>query len=254
MFSSEKRCHYHNSPLAEVICQLRFPQILTINANAPADFQEMIRDRFPKYSANTEKPSHQITGQVQTPIVNYQFSSQDSLWRVNLTSGSIALSTHRYTGWEDFAERLDSPLAAFIQTYKPAYFERVGLRYVNFFSRERLGLVGTPFREMFISEYLGPMGLETLPEGSFNRSTVDADFDVGNGCRVQLHAGPGLVNINGQQSKEVHFVFDCDYYMSGNIPVNYSAGALQTLHTKTYPLFRGAITDLLHNAMEPTDI
>lgn len=252
MFSSEKRCHYRNSPLAEVICQLRFPQILTINTNAPADFQEMIRGHFPKYSAKTEKAAVQIPE--EAPIVNYQFSSPDDLWRVNLTSGSISLSTHRYAGWEDFAERLDRPLAAFIQIYKPAYFERVGLRYMNFFSRAKLGLEGTLFREMFNQEYLGLMCDEAIPENAFNRNTVDADFEVGNGCRVQLHAGPGLVNINGQQSKEVHFVLDCDYYMNGNTPVNYSAGALQTLHTKTYPLFRGAITDLLHDAMEPTDI
>lgn len=254
MFSSEKRCHYRNSPLAEVICQLRFPQILSINTNTPADFQEKIRGQFPKYNANVEKVTHNAPGQVQASLVNYQFSSQDGLWRVNLTSSSIALSTHRYNGWEDFAERLDGPLAAFIQIYKPAYFERVGLRYVNFFSRQKLGLEGTPFRDMFAPEYLGLMGNETLPENTFNRNTVDVDFDIGNNCRVQLHAGPGLININGQQSKEVHFVFDCDYYVSGNIPVNYSAGTLQTLHAKTYPLFRGAITELLHDAMEPVEL
>ncbi len=254
MFSREKRCHYRNSPLAEVICQLRFPQILTINANAPAEFQEMIRSHFPQYSAATEKHAQNIPGQAQTPVVNYQFSSQDGIWRVNLTCGSISLATHHYTGWEDFAERLDGPLAAFIQIYKPAYFERVGLRYMNFFSRKRLDLEGTPFRDMFAPEYLGLMSEETLLENAFNRSTVEADLDIGNGCRVQLHAGPGLVKINGQQSKEVHFVLDCDYYMNGNTPINYSAGALQTLHTKTFPVFRGAITDLLHNAMEPIDI
>ena len=107
---------------------------------------------------------------------------------------------------------------------------------------------------MFAPEYLGLLSNENLPEQSFNRNTVNAELDIGNGCRFQFHAGPGLININGQKSEEVHFVFDCDYFMIGNIPVNYSAGALQTLHEKTYPVFRGAITNLLHTAMEPTDI
>jgi putative pyruvate formate lyase activating enzyme len=39
--------------------------------------------------------------------------------------------------------------------------------------------------------------------------------------------------------------------MPGNLPVNLSAGALQTLHAQAYSIFRGAITDTLHDAMEP---
>ena len=41
--------------------------------------------------------------------------------------------------------------------------------------------------------------------------------------------------------------------MTGNIPVNYSASALETLHSHAYPIFRGAITNTLHEAMEPAD-
>ena len=40
MFSHEKRCNYQHNQLAEVICQLRFPEILAIQANLPVDFQE----------------------------------------------------------------------------------------------------------------------------------------------------------------------------------------------------------------------
>lgn len=254
MFSEEKRCYYQKSPLAEVICQLRFPRILTINANPPADFQEQIRSQFPQYSASTENPMQVSTGEAQTKIINYRFSSHDGLWHVNLTQDTISLSTQKYTGWEHFAERLDRPLAAFIQQYKPAYFERIGLRYINFFSRSKLGLEDVPFRDLFAPEYLGLLHKETLPESAFNRSTMDADVDIGNSCRLQFHAGPGLVNIQGQPSKEVHFILDCDYYMKERLPVNYSAGALQTLHGKAFPVFRGAITDLMHNAMDPTDI
>ena len=41
---------------------------------------------------------------------------------------------------EEFAARLDQPLAAFLQIYQPAHFDRVGLRYVNFISRQALRL------------------------------------------------------------------------------------------------------------------
>ena len=48
MYSQEERCVYQNNQLADVICQLRFPEILSISANLPAQFQDAIRDAYPK--------------------------------------------------------------------------------------------------------------------------------------------------------------------------------------------------------------
>ena len=47
LFSDHPRTHYRNAPAHEVICQLRFPSILTINSVEPADFQEAIRAECP---------------------------------------------------------------------------------------------------------------------------------------------------------------------------------------------------------------
>ena len=139
MFSNEKRQILHKNQLAEVICQLRFPQILMIDQQAPALFQEQIRHEFPQYAVRKDVPAPKITGvpgnlilENQTPTANYQFISTDGVWRVNLTSTFISLACKHYTRWETFAQKLDKPLAAFIQTYKPAYFQRIGLRYLNF--------------------------------------------------------------------------------------------------------------------------
>ena len=41
--------------------------------------------------------------------------------------------------------------------------------------------------------------------------------------------------------------------MPGNVAVNLSAGALQTLHSQADSIFRGAITPLLHSAMVPQE-
>lgn len=259
MFSSEPRCQYNNNQLAEVICQLRFPEILTINTTPPANLQEEIRSVFPQYSTTMEATAPTFSGtpgnlqlQPQPAVVNYQFSSINGIWRVNLTSKFISLSCNRYTTWEEFAKMLDNPLAAFIRLYKPAYFERIGLRYLNFFSRASLGLEDTPFRSMFSPVYLGLLNDDEIPESTALRNGVDAEISLPAGARVKLHAGPGLVKQNGQQQKEIKFIFDQDLYMAGNIPVTYSATSLQTLHSHAYPIFRGAITDLLHNALQPT--
>lgn len=247
MFSQEKRCIYKRNQLGEVICQLRFPEILTIEASIPAEFQEAIRMIFPRYAVRKEGPVGKQTN-------NYQFATQDGIWRVNLTSKFISLACSRYRCWEDFAKMLDTPLAAFIQLYKPAYFERVGLRYLNFVSRQALDLEGTPYRELFSPCYLGLLGEQNINEASVTRATVDAELTIRGGCRVKIHAGPGKLSRNGQEDPEVKFIFDQDLYMPGNVPVNISAGALETLHSQAYGIFRYAITDILHDAMIPGEI
>ena len=261
MFSEESRCIYRMNPLGQVICQLRFPEILTIGANAPVKFQEAIRDRFPRYAAKQENPAPKLSAAAgnlqvtqQKPTVNYHFISEDGVWRVNLTSKFISLSTAKYTSWEEFAARLDKPLAAFISIYKPAYFERVGLRYINFISRNDLGLAGEPYRELISEKYLGILADVEIAESAVGRCSVDLEMNIRGGCKAKIHAGPGMVNKNGKQDPEVKFVFDQDMYMPGNVPVNLSAGAMQTLHAQAYPIFRDAITNRLHDAMEPEEV
>jgi uncharacterized protein (TIGR04255 family) len=260
MFSTKDRCHYRSNQIAEVICQLRFPEILSIGTTAPATFQDAIRDEFPQFIRRQDLPAPKITGmpghlslENQPGVINYQFSSADGAWRVNLTSRFISLTCNRYSSWEDFAKKLDKPLAAFIQIYKPAYFERIGLRYLNFISRYELGLEGVPFSQLIAPCYLGPLMEEDVQEANSTRCNIDAELNIRGGCRLKVHAGPGFVKKNGKSDQEVKFIFDQDLFMPGQIPVNLSAGALQTLHAQAWSIFRGAITDRLHNAMDPID-
>ena len=143
MYSTEPRVTYRKNQLGEVICQLRFPEILAIGAKPPVDFQEAIRADYPQYSSRMESPAPKLTGvpgkmqlQNQPPVTNYQFVSADGRWRVNLTQ---------------------------------------------------------------------------------------------------------------------KFIFDQDHYMPGKIAPILSAPALQTLHALAWSIFRDAITDELHDAMEPMD-
>lgn len=261
MYSKEERCYYLNNQLGDVICQLRFPEILTIGANVPVAFQEAIRDEYPQYSAQQETPAPKLTGgpgnfqvENQPATVNYHFVSEDGVWRVNLTSKFISLACTQYTSWEEFARKLDKPLAAFIKVYKPAYLERVGLRYLNFFSRSSLGLHNVPFRELINPIYLGPLADEDVNEGQSGRCTVEVELGLKAGCRLKLHAGPGMVKRGGQADQELKFIFDQDLFLPGKVPVNMTTGALNTLHSQAFSIFRGAITDTLHDAMAPTSI
>ena len=88
-------------------------------------------------------------------------------------------------------------------------------------------------------------------EGATTRCSVDTELALRGGCRAKIHAGPGMVKRGNQNDNEVKFIFDQDLYMTGNLPVQLSAGALQTLHAQAWSIFRGAITDTLHDAMDP---
>ena len=197
LFAEYDRCQYARSPLVEVICQLRFPTILNIGAKDPAEFQEAVRHDFPRYMARQEqlppkvKPGPTPALEPQAPITNYNFVSADGKWKLNLTSSFIALSTLRYQRWEDFAARLDKPLAQFIQIYQPAFFERIGLRYVNAFSRRALGLEELLWDDLIREPYLGILGEPDVEEADVSKCAVDVESALAGGYRMKLHAGPG---------------------------------------------------------------
>lgn len=261
MYSTEPRCRYNANQLSEVICQFYFPEILSIASNPPADFQEAIRDQYPRFQRRMEIPAPKLVGKPgqfrlenQPGNINCQFASADDLWRVNLTTRFISLSCAKYTCWEDFAAHLDKPLAAFIQTYRPAYFQRVGLRYINSISRKALGLEDRRFSELIAPNYLGPLAFPEANEATASRCNVDMEMAIRGGCRMQLHAGPGKVRGKANADQETKFIFDQDFYIAGNIPLNLTAAALHTLHNQAWAVFRGAITDTLHEAMEPSKL
>lgn len=258
MFYETDRVVYAKPQLLEVICQLRFPTILSISAKEPAEFQELIRSAFPRYSRNIEKVPPKVIGQPgnmkfeeQPDVINYQFVSGDGKWKVNLTNSFIALATPAYTKWEDFAAKLDEVLAQFISVYKPAFFERIGLRYINAISRKALDLEGTPFADLIEPGYLGLMAEEDVQEQSFVRIQQEGEMNLAGGCRLKLHCGPGVVKRNNVEDKEIKFILDNDIFMMSKVEMKYATAALNTIHTHADRVFRGAITKELHEAMEP---
>ena len=197
MFSNEERMIYARRQLVEVICQLRFPEILSIDASEPAAFQDRIRREYPQYEKKIEQlPPQMVNGKPvpQGTVNNYQFVSAEGQWKISLTKGFIALSTYGYTRWEEFAQRLDRILAVFIETYHPSWFTRVGLRYVNAFRRAPLGLEDCLWKELITPGFLGLMGDEDAQEQAFMKNELTAT--VRREGQRQIRPGPAA---KGQQ-------------------------------------------------------
>lgn len=258
MFQHVPRVIYEKNQIVNVICQLRFPAILAISAKAPYEFQDAVRQEYPEYSCKQEQPAPKMVNQggvmrmeKQPQVQNHSFRSGDGQWQLNLTETFIALSTPQYSDWERFAGRLDRALASFLEIYKPAYFERVGLRYVNGISRQELGLEDYRWSELLRPEIVGLLGDEETEEADFARCSQDVECKLRGGCRLKLHAGPGIVRRGGASERIPRYILDIDVSMTGKLQPAHLTGALQTVHLNADAVFRGAITEPLHDAMQP---
>lgn len=261
MFSNEPRCVYGRTQLVEVVCQLRFPAILKIDKQEPFELQDVIRSDYPNFSVNDDKlPPRMVNGRLteQGTVKNYQFISMDGGWKVNLTRDFISLSSHRYTRWEDFAQRLDRILAEFIPLYKPACFNRIGLRFINAFNQKALGMDVTPWKELITPGFLGIMGDDDAREDAFVKNEQNVTANLPGGSRCNIKCGKGVLRkVNNQTRATVEepvYMLDLDVYMEGSTQLSHVAPALNVVHGNADSLFRAAITDTLHNAMEPQPV
>ena len=258
--SDNKPFIYEKHQLIETICQLRFPTILSIDAKEPADFQDRIRAEFPRYAVQMD-PVAGPDGQKQQ-VRNHSFISQDGAFKISLTKDFIALSTMRYPGWEGFAHTLDEPLGQFIQVYMPACFDRIGLRFLNAFSREKLELTDRRWNELLQPHVLGILDDDEVSEADVVKCSVDVERRLGERFGVKLHAGPGKIGrttrtgagLQTVQEPETRFILDLDVYSGGTTALGAAAETLEQLHAYADRFFSEAITDTLHNAMEPVFI
>ena len=242
---------YEKNQLVEVICQLRFPAILSIEAKEPADFQDTVRGRFPRYGVREENLPAREGGNQK--MKNHSFVSADGTWKLSLTRDFIALSTVRYPDWETFARTLDEVLGHFIEVYRPAYFERVGLRYLNAVSREQLGLSGARWNDLLEPKYLGVLDDDDVNEADVTKCSVDVEQKLDGRCSVKIHAGPGSLRravrtdkgVQTVEEPETRFILDLDVYSGGKTELADAADTLQALHGHA---------DRLHEAMEPVEL
>lgn len=253
-----KRVIYQLNPLIEVILQLRFPTILSIGSNEPAVYQESIRNEFPVYQLGIENEqtfSIDIENADIGPAVvskqhkNYAFISADGNCKINLTNSFISISTIKYTRWEEFLSRFELPLNSFIKQYKPQLFERIGLRYINAFSREKLNLNDRKWCDLIEPNWLGVLNI--ADEESIHNCAIDAEYLLSDmDSRVKVHAGLGKENLKN----EIVFVVDSDFIHTKSVESGTQFEVFEKLHIESNKFINSIIKEKLHIAMKPEEI
>ena len=179
LFSSSPREIYRVNPLDQVICQIRYPSILSITATSPAQFQDAIRSNYPLYEeqknsillpAGTPKEITDLLA--KTPLSSiaqppeHHFLAESRAKQISLAQSFIAVTEHQYGRWEGFREEIIRAECVLRETYAPAFYNRVGLRYIDVIVRSKLGLSDTPWSQLFNSTFIGMEGsakLQKLP-------------------------------------------------------------------------------------------
>ncbi len=133
------------SPLSEVICQVKFPPILKIGAEKPVNFQDQIRHLFPEYKEEYFIPLNIETSAsdenimpLKTPKL-YHFLNIEDKMQVTLSQDFVALSTQKYSHWQDFSRNFKLIEQAFFNEYKLSYINWLGLRFINRITCENSG-------------------------------------------------------------------------------------------------------------------
>lgn len=259
LFRETERVIYAANPLEQVICQLRFPPILKIQAETPAGFQERIRSVFPQYQEKTEFAAIlppelvQILNQEEIQSLKpsqklHEFASSDGTLAVGLTSGFVSLTSSNYERWESFRDRLILVLDALKDEYNPAHFTRIGLRYRNLIQREVLGLQDAEWSDLLSKNLVRELAIPGLAE------YIE---DIAHRILMRVAAGPVRVHIqhglakNPDTNEIIGYGIDSDFFVEGETNVAAAIDQLVEFNQHNRRLFRGCISDRLHNAMGP---
>ncbi len=228
--------HLANAPLREVICQVRFPIILSIAREEPAEFQDRIRERFPVLEIERGF-AIQMKGTQPEPRIDarpsiYSFHDPGKTCSASLGPDFYALSTTAYNRWQDFSENLAYLSKAVQDLYQIPYATRIGLRYINSLDptstqsgefQDVLGLLRPELTVMLRTDVIG------LPETSIHRIHSLSGND-------RLTLTSGLVREGDPPQPQ--FRLDLDHYIEGNIKLDDLLSRCHRYHQQIYHAFR----------------
>ena len=258
-FPDSPRVLFRRNPLVEVLCQLKFPPILSIAATEPAEFQERIRGEYPFYTKQSGPPVPQeITqalGILKIPgpeVVRHGFAIEDEQERptreIALANDFLALTDRRYHRWETFRDSLMRARRGLEEIYRPAFYSRIGLRYIDVFSRSAHGLAETPWEELIREELVGSLTVEEVQQRVFDlKSLLLLKVPEVEGAMMRVLYGL-LPDKPGSQDK---FTVDIDIYTEQRSEATDVQRILDVFHEHAGNFFRWAITDRLRDALDP---
>lgn len=228
------------SPIAEVICQIRFPLVLRILTEQPVDFQKIFRSEFPHLEvqhglALQFDPLSGSAPMVQNEPRVYQFKTRDKQTSISLAPDFFAVTTTKYQSWNSFVRVLRLATKAVIQVYEIDSIARIGLRYINHLTKANTSSEETidvldVLRPELTALWRGVPGQEPLQ--AVNHLLLEASEEG----RLALRLG--------YRQDEPICVLDLDCYIeSDSLLLADAEGYCEQFHNLIYSAFRWCIRD-----------
>ncbi|MFA1622515.1 TIGR04255 family protein [Rhizobium mongolense] len=248
-FPEAIRVIYEKNPLADVVCQLRFPRVLAIDERLPVDFQSAIATDFPFVeSQEIAQLSFGPGDPISNKRLNYVFTTEDKRYAIALNSESLAISTKAYTEWADFSNFVRQALEALLQNYSVSLFQRIGLRYINVISKKKLGLEDRLWSDLVRRSALGLLAEDDVPIKDVIEMNYATAFRLDVGKTVMRT----VLGTTEQTGDELVLVLDNDFFydepIRGAENVIATCGKFNNIAGRA---FRWIVLDALHEKLEP---
>ena len=258
IFPPVERVVYEKSPLVQVLCQVRYPAVLKIESELPAAFQERVRDAYPIFERTTESVLGTMPKGVGALLsapsfedrVHSKFSTEDGNWTLSLLRDSMSLTTGKYTRWREFRRMVVPCLQALVEIYKPSYYTRVGLRYINRIERSKLNLENVAWSELITPAVLGELASSEI---------ASCALEASRRLRLQVPGLPDLIGLqhglHEEEGEAEHaYMIDFDFYIDKKTGVPDASEILDRFNRHADRVFRWCILDRLHHAIGPSPI
>jgi uncharacterized protein (TIGR04255 family) len=217
---------YPNSPLVEVVFEIRFPGEPKIECNRDV-FYERIRQDFPIVLVPSIKPGG------FPALEPYRFEGQDLKAGMMLALNKFAYYVRQYPGYDMFAKGALKWINEFGRIYRISKLSRSGLRYINIipFSRES-GLI--PLNRFLKIRLDLPA---VYPDNFENLSLVFISKTEGGSITTKIDS-----IISADRSHEA-ILLDFDYAKERDLAIESVEGYIEESHTYTKRMFEELITD-----------
>ncbi|MEC4990318.1 MAG: TIGR04255 family protein [Oscillatoria sp. PMC 1068.18] len=259
-----ERVIYKRNPLIEVACRIRFPTILKISNQEPAEFQDKVRFEYPLYEVQksvsvpgNQQEILQLVQKMGLPInfqdTTYNFRSEDLKWQVSLNKEFIALATTKYERYEIFKERIQEIIEVFDRVYQPSFYSRVDLKYQDLIVKSNLNLAKETNWADLIPEHIASEFHTPEIADSVQAFIKNLEIALDSG-KLQFKHGLVMVQDPEKDIDEPGYLLDANFFINQKIRREDVWNILDEFKGTAGRLFKWSITQQLHNAMEPEPI
>jgi len=243
---------YKKNFISAVIFRVDFSPILHLQEKISPDYQESIRDRFPKFEQRdvVEHTVHMADIEKKEEKVFYKewsFYNMDKSIKVTAHYNWLAVEFFRYSTFPNFRETVAWVYEKFESFYKPLVCTRIGLRYINSITLPE----GHPLEwSNFLAEPIA-CGIEKFPEREDLARAMSQFLLKRDDHAVLVNFGMPNREFPAKISRK-EFILDLDCSTS-DCENREPLSSLNAFQIELEKIFELSITDQLRNIMEVID-